>query len=108
MCVSSFGEGKKFLSYDTLTFRCRITKINVAILRMNVCYARTRLYVHRRSFIWIIRPFHSRRVGDRVLYHLVVTKFPSLLLTLTLTESDGAEKVDVARPHVRFKIIYLS
>ncbi|GFQ75101.1 speckle-type POZ protein [Trichonephila clavata] len=98
---------KNFLSYDTLTFRCRIAKVNVSVSRRNVCYARTRLDVHRKSFIWLIRQFNSLRVGDKVSYHLVVTEGESLLLALTLTESYGVEKVHITietSPRVKFKV----
>ncbi|GFY72696.1 speckle-type POZ protein B [Trichonephila inaurata madagascariensis] len=91
-----FGTRKdEFLSNDTLTFRFRSFTMHGDIIRINMCFARTRLDIQRRSFIWTIGDFGSFGVGESVARSLVVTENKNLFVTLQLTE-EGNVKIQFA------------
>ncbi|GFY54583.1 uncharacterized protein TNIN_228901 [Trichonephila inaurata madagascariensis] len=94
----------KFLSNDTLTFRFRCFSIQQAIIRINMCCARTRLDIQRRSFHWTIRDFDSLGVGEHVSRSLVVTENKCLFLTLQLTEEGNVKMRMAPNFAVRFNL----
>ncbi|GFQ75100.1 TD and POZ domain-containing protein 4 [Trichonephila clavata] len=94
----------EFLSNETLTFRFRSFSVHGEIIRINMCCARTRLKIHRMSFLWTIRDFTSLRVGESVSRSLVITQNKCLFLTLQLTE-EGTIKIRIAsNGAVRFNL----
>lgn len=82
-----------FLTNETLTFRCRISRSHFEIFRINLCYARTRLAIQRTSFVWVIRDFVFLEVGQGVSKLVMVTENSSLLVTLLLAEVNGEDQV---------------
>ncbi|GFU11233.1 speckle-type POZ protein B [Nephila pilipes] len=86
----------QFLSNDTITIRCRIFGMHLEGFVNNICYARTRLAIERKSFIWVIRDFSSIKVGERVSkpFGAFGTLNCSILLNLFLVEKNGQQHVN--------------
>ncbi|GFY55609.1 TD and POZ domain-containing protein 3 [Trichonephila inaurata madagascariensis] len=51
------SERQKFLPHDILTVRCRMWKNFGQMIEERQCFARTRIGVERRSFIWTVPEF---------------------------------------------------
>ncbi|GFX85167.1 speckle-type POZ protein [Trichonephila clavipes] len=92
----------RFLSNETLAFRFRSFSINRKIIRMNMCCARTRLDIQRRSFLWVIRNFNSLGVGESVSRCFVITENKCLFLILQLTEEGNVNMRIASNAEVRF------
>ncbi|GFW15366.1 TD and POZ domain-containing protein 4 [Trichonephila clavipes] len=92
----------EFLSNETLTFRFRSFSIHGEIIRINMCCARTRLDIQRRSFLWTIRNFSSLREGESVSRALRITENKWLYLTLQLTEEGNVNMRFASNVDVRF------
>ncbi|GFY38330.1 speckle-type POZ protein [Trichonephila inaurata madagascariensis] len=57
----------QYLVNDTLTLRCRMFKVRTyGMSKQNLCFARTRLGLERRTFIWVIRNFSTFQPGRDV------------------------------------------
>ncbi|GFT01607.1 TD and POZ domain-containing protein 4 [Nephila pilipes] len=85
-----------FVSNNTLTVSCRMhIKGSVTTPTDNLCFARTRLGMEKRTCIWCIRDFSTLRPGRDSTYLLESTKigYPSLTLKLRVIEDNGIEKV---------------
>ncbi|GFR23872.1 hypothetical protein TNCT_323351, partial [Trichonephila clavata] len=52
-------ERQKFLPADILTARCRMWKKFGQIIEERQCFARTRIGVERRSFVWTVPRFST-------------------------------------------------
>ncbi|GFW15367.1 speckle-type POZ protein [Trichonephila clavipes] len=92
----------KFLSNETLTLRFRCFSIQKKTNRINMCCARTRLDIQRRSFLWTIRNFSSLREGESVSRALRITENKWLYLTLQLTEEGNVNMRFASNVEVRF------
>ncbi|GFX85168.1 speckle-type POZ protein B [Trichonephila clavipes] len=93
-----------FLSNETLTFRFRCLSMHEETIRINMCYARTRLDIQRRSFLWTIRNFNSLGVGESVSKCFVITENNCLFLTLQLTEEGNVKMHMASNFAVRFNL----
>lgn len=81
--VFSF-ERNYYIESETLTFRFRILKMHLDTFHISLCYARTRLTLKRRSFVWIIRNFSSLTVGQEVSKPIMIARDSFLNLSLHL------------------------
>ncbi|GBN88851.1 hypothetical protein AVEN_176736-1 [Araneus ventricosus] len=78
-----------FLPKDTLTARCRIWK-NVGEMTENVrCFARTRIGVEKRSFLWNLENFSSFEPEKECAYLIKSLENDSVLMTVNLCLTGG-------------------
>ncbi|CAL1295702.1 unnamed protein product [Larinioides sclopetarius] len=90
-CTKVFSEREdEFLPTDSLTFRCRMWRTGIEILKADTCFARTRLHTDKRCFVWAIREFSSLQKGQkkRLFVNSTVPGSPQLILGLFLCGVD--------------------
>ncbi|CAL1262212.1 unnamed protein product [Larinioides sclopetarius] len=90
-----------FLPQDTLTARCRLWK-SVGEMSKNVqCFARTRIAVEKRSFLWNIKDFSTFSFYKVQTYEIKSHDDDKMLMTLELSIPDGL----ICDELIRVKII---
>ncbi|GFQ99788.1 speckle-type POZ protein [Trichonephila clavata] len=84
----------EFLSNDTLSLRCRMWEVNSDVALYNLCFARTRLGLERRTIIWCVRRFSTLRPGRDDVYQVLLTEArpSSLNMTLSVNKVDDEEE----------------
>ncbi|GFW22120.1 speckle-type POZ protein [Trichonephila clavipes] len=88
----------QYLVNDTLTLRCRMFRLRTdSLSERNLCFARTRLGLERRIFIWDIRNFSTFPPGRDVKHEIDIEGALPLQLAFNVVVVDGIE-------HVAFKI----
>ncbi|GBN48621.1 Speckle-type POZ protein [Araneus ventricosus] len=87
----------EFLPNDTLTIRCRMWRTDTEILRPDTCFARTRLGMDRRCFIWAIGEFSSLQPGQKRTRVVNPTSLgsPQLILNLFISEMNGKNYLNI-------------
>ncbi|GBM11924.1 hypothetical protein AVEN_209623-1 [Araneus ventricosus] len=87
-CVARFemfsAKRSVFLPHDTLTTRCRIWKSVGEVPESGQWFARTRIGVAKRSFVWNIEKFSTLEPGNEVTYSIMSAMNDKLLLSLNL------------------------
>ncbi|GBL91390.1 hypothetical protein AVEN_146403-1, partial [Araneus ventricosus] len=90
-----------FLPQDTLTARCRIWKSVGEMSKDVQCFARTRIAVEKRSFLWNIENFSTFRKDKKETYEIKFHGNDESFMSLELFLTRGL----VFDETVRFKII---
>ncbi|GFT01606.1 speckle-type POZ protein [Nephila pilipes] len=85
----------EFLINDTLTILLRMWGISTCISQPNVCYARSRLGIEKRTFYWRIRDFSSLQRGQEVSYSVDSTVPVTMVLCFS---NDNDEIVRIKFP----------
>lgn len=87
----------EFLSNDTLSLRCRMWIVGKQVALNNLCFARTRLGLDRRTIVWCIRGFSNLRPGKDVVYQLLLNeaRTPALNMALCVSVVNGEDYVVV-------------
>ncbi|GBN14529.1 Speckle-type POZ protein B [Araneus ventricosus] len=83
----------EFLPNETLTVRCRMWGMGNEASETETCFARTRMGVDRRSFVWPIVGFSSLQPGQKRTHLLNPASYgsPQLILSLSLSERQGKD-----------------
>ncbi|GBN14530.1 hypothetical protein AVEN_138427-1 [Araneus ventricosus] len=92
-----FRRRAEFLPNDTLTVRCRMWRTGTEISRSETWFARTRLGLDRRCFVWVIKEFSSLRPEQKRTHFVNPTPHgsPQLILSLFLSERNGKNYVNI-------------
>ncbi|GFT35069.1 TD and POZ domain-containing protein 3 [Trichonephila clavipes] len=75
-------ERQKFLPHDILTVRCRMWKNFGQMIEERQCFARTRIGVERRSFVWTIPKPNFNKYSFNIKSILDDTRVMTLILNL--------------------------
>ncbi|GFU06322.1 speckle-type POZ protein B [Nephila pilipes] len=89
------SKSAQYLENDTLTLRCRIWKLETEALQRNLCFARTRLGLERKTIFWKIEEFSTLPIRQDVMYRIEsnVEGVPPLLLALYIAKTKELETV---------------
>ncbi|CAL1295703.1 unnamed protein product [Larinioides sclopetarius] len=92
-----FRRSGEFLPNDTFTVRYRMWRTETEISRPDTCFARTRLGMDRRCFVWGIREFSNILPKQKKTQILNPTSHgsPQLILSLFFTEKNGKNYVNI-------------
>ncbi|GBO16393.1 Speckle-type POZ protein [Araneus ventricosus] len=90
-----------FLPQDTLTVRCRMWKSVGGMSKDVQCFARTRIAVEKRSFLWKIEHFSTLKEDKKETYEIKSHGNDERLMSLELFLTRGL----VSDETVRFKMI---
>ncbi|GBN59355.1 Speckle-type POZ protein, partial [Araneus ventricosus] len=92
-----FQRRAEFLPNDTFTVRCRMWRLGTGISKSETCFARTRLGLDRRSFVWEIKEFSSLQSEQKRTHCLYPPSSgsPQLILYLFLSEKNGKNYVNI-------------
>ncbi|GFU06319.1 speckle-type POZ protein [Nephila pilipes] len=87
----------QYVVNDTLTLRCRMRTVKIDIPQRNLCFARTRLGLERRTLFWDLRNFSTLQFGHEIKYLIesLIEGVPPLNLALFVDEVSGVEYVIV-------------
>ncbi|GBN88971.1 Speckle-type POZ protein [Araneus ventricosus] len=96
-----FQRRDEFLPNDELTVRCRMFRTGTEISKSDTCFARTRLGVDRRSFVWAVRDFSSLRKEEKRtrIINPNTHGSPRLILSLFLSERDLKTYLNIQIDH---------
>ncbi|CAL1280037.1 unnamed protein product [Larinioides sclopetarius] len=89
-----------FMPKDTLTVRCKIWKNGESVLQNVRCFARTRLRIERRSFMWNLENFSALESEKKYSYLIKSVRGDELLLSIDLFVTGEVNSEEV----VRFKM----
>ncbi|GFQ99791.1 protein roadkill [Trichonephila clavata] len=89
------SERDQYLSNDTLTLRCQMWGVGLDPPRPNLCFARSKLGLERRTFFFNIRNFTTFESGDEKKYRMTPMSGKNLLLSIAICglESNGNEEI---------------
>ncbi|GBM11950.1 Speckle-type POZ protein B [Araneus ventricosus] len=86
-----------FLPQDTLTARCRIWKSDGEMAEDVQCFARTRIGVQRRSFLWNVKNFSTLEPEKKCTYQIKSIENGSPLMSVDLSLSGGSTSEEIIR-----------
>ncbi|CAL1294596.1 unnamed protein product [Larinioides sclopetarius] len=73
-----------FLPQDTLTARCKIWKSDGEMAEDMQCFARTRIGVQKRSFLWNVKNFSKLQSDGKITYRIKLSEKGSSLMSIDL------------------------
>ncbi|CAL1295704.1 unnamed protein product [Larinioides sclopetarius] len=92
-----FERRSQFLPNDAITVRCRMWRADTEISRSESCFARSRLSIDRRCFVWVVKEFSCLLLEQKRTHFVNPTPHgsPQLITSLFLTEKNGKTYVSI-------------
>ncbi|KAF8770855.1 Protein roadkill like protein [Argiope bruennichi] len=87
----------EFLPNDTYTICCRMWRTGIEMPIPDTCFARTRLGLDRRCFVWAIRKLSNLRLKQKTTPFINTASkgSPELILSLFLSETNGKNYLNI-------------